>query len=83
GAEKVERIALEAPVYLQKAYSGIAVFEPGVFDLIPFEGKFSLIDVFLHLAPTQKILCWDHSGDKWVDVGRPESVEVAEQLFPV
>lgn len=83
GSEKVERISLEANTYIQKAYSGIAVFEPGIFDLIPFEGKFSLIDVFLHLAPTQKILGWDHSGDKWVDVGRPESVQVAEELFTV
>ena len=77
----VEKIAVPAPQYQQHAYSGLAVFEPAVFQLIPFAGKFSLIDVFLHLAPTQNISGYDHSGDKWVDVGRPESVPVAEALF--
>jgi len=77
----IEKIALPASAYLQKAYSGLALFEPSVFDNMPFTGKFSLIDVFLHLAPAQPILGYDHTGDSWVDVGRPESVAVAEQLF--
>lgn len=81
GTNVVEKIALPAPRYLQKAYSGIAVFEPSVFEAIPFTGKFSLIDVFLHLAPTHIITGFNHTGDDWVDVGRPESVAVAEALF--
>ncbi|HUQ97357.1 MAG TPA: nucleotidyltransferase family protein [Chitinophagaceae bacterium] len=76
-----EKIALPAAHYIQKAYSGLAIFEPTVFSLIPFTGKFSLIDVFLHLAPHHLITGYDHSGDAWVDVGRPESVAVAEALF--
>jgi NDP-sugar pyrophosphorylase family protein len=45
-----------------------------------FAGKFSLIDVYLRLAAEHRIMGYDHSGDKLVDVGRPESVEKAEQL---
>lgn len=81
GAEKIEKIVVTANELVQKAYSGIAVFEPAVLNLIPFSGKFSLIDVFLHLAPTHKIVGFDHTGDKWIDVGRTESVALAEQMF--
>lgn len=81
GHEVLEKIAVPAPHYIQRAYSGIALFEPTVWQQIPFTGKFSLIDVYLHLAPAQVIYGYDHTGDRWVDVGRPESVAVAEALF--
>lgn len=77
-----ERISFPSDVLIQKAYSGLAIFEPVVFDLIEFKGKFSLIDVYLSLASKQKIVGFDHSGGKLVDVGRTESVEVASALFP-
>ncbi len=77
----IEKISNPSPEYVQKAYSGIAVFQPEVFDHIPFTGKFSLIDVFLQLAPMKYVFGYDHTGDKWVDVGRTESVAVAEELF--
>jgi NDP-sugar pyrophosphorylase family protein len=79
--ERIEKIVVPDDNLLQKAYSGIAVFEPEVFALIPFEGKFSLIDVFLHLAPSHKVIGYDHTGDKWLDVGKPEMVAIAEQMF--
>lgn len=81
GTEVVEKIVVPAEVLHEKAYSGIAVFEEKVLDLIPFTGKFSLIDVYLHFANDYTVQGYDHSGDKWVDVGRTESVAVAESLF--
>lgn len=77
-----ERIALQADHYLQKAYSGIALFEPAVFDAITQTGKFSLIDVYLSMAPAFKIAGFDHSQSNVIDVGRPESVAKAESMFP-
>lgn len=65
-----------------KAYSCVVVFEYDIFDLITFSGKFSLIDVYLDLAGAHLILGYDHSGDRLVDVGKPESVEIAEKNFP-
>lgn len=76
-----ERIALEAKDMFEKAYSGLAIFEPGVFDLITLQHKFSLIDVYLSLAHDNKIAGFDHSESKFLDVGKPESVELAERLF--
>ena len=76
-----ERIALEAKDMFEKAYSGLAIFEPEVFDLIPLKRKFSLIDVYLALAHDNKIAGFDHSESKLLDVGKPDSIAQAEQLF--
>lgn len=76
-----ERIVLQKDTLIPKAYSCVVVFEPQVFSLIRQQGKFSLIESYLDLAPAHSILGYDHSGDVLVDVGKPESVAVAEQYF--
>ena len=68
-------------IIIQKAYSCVAVFEFDIFDLIPFTGKFSLIDLYLALAADHPIFGYDHSGDRFVDVGKPESIATAESIF--
>ena len=77
-----ERIAIPKDKLVEKAYSCVVVFEYDVFDLVPFTGKFSLIEVYLHLAGQYPIMGFDHSGDRLVDVGKPESVAIATSLFP-
>jgi MurNAc alpha-1-phosphate uridylyltransferase len=76
-----EIIAIEAKDLFEKAYSGLAIFEPAVFDMIKLTGRFSLIDLYLDLAPDNKIAGFDHSGEKLIDVGKPESLEKAEKMF--
>lgn len=76
-----EKIALEAKDMFEKAYSGLAIFEPSVFDLVTLQHKFSLIDLYLSLAHDNKIAGYDHSESKLLDVGKPESVDLAEQIF--
>jgi NDP-sugar pyrophosphorylase family protein len=76
-----EKIIIHAPELTEKAYSGIALFEPSVFDAITFSGKFSLIDLYLSLAKDNKIADFDHTNDRFIDVGKPESVSMAEQMF--
>ncbi|RYY87828.1 MAG: nucleotidyltransferase family protein, partial [Chitinophagaceae bacterium] len=49
-----EKLVLEAKEYFEKAYSGIAIFEPQVFNLTKLTGKFSLIDLYLELAHDNK-----------------------------
>jgi NDP-sugar pyrophosphorylase family protein len=63
------------------AYSCVVVYDPKIFSLIKQEGRFSIMDTYLDLAAEHTILGYNHTGDKWVDVGRVESVEVAERLF--
>ena len=67
---------------IPKAFSGIHVIEPAIFSLINRTGKFSMVDLYLDLAKTEIIKGFDHSGSKFLDVGKPEAVEIAEQLFP-
>ncbi len=64
-----------------KAYSCVVVFEQRFFSLVKQTGKFSLTEPYLDLAATHTILGYDHSGDVLVDVGKPESVAVAEEYF--
>lgn len=76
-----EKISISKQGLQQKAYSCVVVFEPNIFDLIRQKGKFSLTATYLDLAAEQLILGYDHTGDKLVDVGKPESVAIAESLF--
>lgn len=76
-----EKIVLEAKDIFEKAYSGLAIFQPEALDLITLRGKFSLIDAYLQLAPENKIAAYDHTGERMIDVGKPESVAKAEQMF--
>ena len=76
-----EKIVIKKNGLMEKAYSCVVVFDPKVFSLIQFTGKFSLVDVYLSLAKDHLILGYDHSGDKLVDVGKPESIAIAESLF--
>lgn len=75
------KIVIEAKEIFEKAYSGMAIFQPEALDLISLRGKFSLIDAYLQLAPQNKIAAYDHTGERWVDVGRQESVAKAEAMF--
>lgn len=78
GEEKIAR----QDIFIQKAFSGIQIVEPAIFPLITREGKFSLVDVYLDLAGAHRILGFDHSDSKLIDVGRTEAVARAERLFP-
>jgi MurNAc alpha-1-phosphate uridylyltransferase len=77
-----EKIARRPGGLIEKAFSGIHIIEPAIFPLMRREGKFSMVDAYLDLAATQKIRGFDHSRSKLIDVGKPESVEQAERLFP-
>jgi NDP-sugar pyrophosphorylase family protein len=69
---------------VEKAYSCVVAFEYEIFQLMEekgFTGKFSLIDVYLALAAQHLIFGYDHTGDRMVDVGKPDSIAIAESFF--
>jgi MurNAc alpha-1-phosphate uridylyltransferase len=76
-----EKISINKPNLIQKAYSCVVVFQPEIFSFIRQRGKFSLTETYLDLAAEHTILGYDHSGDKLVDVGKPESISKAEKFF--
>ncbi|HUP12683.1 MAG TPA: nucleotidyltransferase family protein [Niastella sp.] len=76
-----EKISRPATTYIPKAFSGIHVINKKLLSLIQRQGKFSMVDVYLELAINNTIKGFDHSGSKFIDVGKPDSVAQAEQLF--
>jgi N-acetyl-alpha-D-muramate 1-phosphate uridylyltransferase len=76
-----ERVARPAEALYPYAFSGIQVLSQSVLQHNPFDGKFSLVDLYLHLAKDQPIRGYDHTGDLLMDVGKPESIEQAEDMF--
>jgi len=75
------KISRESKNYILKAFSGIHIISPKIFALVKMEGKFSMVDVYLELAKTHDITAFDHSDSKFIDVGKPESILKAENLF--
>jgi MurNAc alpha-1-phosphate uridylyltransferase len=76
-----QKIAHDQPGLQPFAFSGIQVLSAAIFNDIPFTGKFSLIDLYLYSAKTQTLTGYDHSGNIFIDVGKPESIEKASYLF--
>ena len=77
------KIARQTNEYHEKAFSGIHIINHKIFDLMQpfFSGKFSIIDVYLQLAATQCLQAFAHDDYIFVDVGKPESITLAESLF--
>ncbi len=62
------------------AFSGIHCINPKIFDKIKRTGKFSIMEEYLDLMHTEKILGYRHDAHL-IDVGKPESIELAEEYF--
>lgn len=62
------------------AFSGIHCINPEIFNKIKRTGKFSIMEEYLDLMLTEKIHGYEHNA-QLVDVGKPESVLEAEQIF--
>ena len=56
--------------YRALAFSGIQIIDPRIFAMISEQGKFSLTELYLRLAETQKIAGYLEDGVVWKDVGR-------------
>ncbi|TDL99723.1 MAG: nucleotidyltransferase [Flavobacteriaceae bacterium] len=80
-SDQDQKIVRESDEYNPLAFSGVHIIEPELFSLFRQEGKFSIIETYLDLAPEQKIFSFDHTGGILVDVGKPESVIEAEKWF--
>jgi N-acetyl-alpha-D-muramate 1-phosphate uridylyltransferase len=75
------KIARESEETTEYAFSGIQMIHTDFIKQIRQTGKFSIIDSYLQVAKNQSIKGFDHTGDLILDVGKPESLVRAEQLF--
>jgi NDP-sugar pyrophosphorylase family protein len=76
-----QRISRATDTMQQRAFSGVQIVSSRLLSSIPQEGKFSIIDVYLEAAREGIIKGYDHSGNVFIDVGKPESLEQAGLLF--
>lgn len=63
------------------AFSGIHVLSPNIFELMPEEAVFSIIDVYLNAGKTHNIIAYPHDDTLWMDVGKYHDMDKAEQLL--
>ncbi|MCR9285841.1 MAG: nucleotidyltransferase family protein [Bacteroidetes bacterium] len=63
------------------AFSGIHVIDPKIFELMPNQTIFSIIEVYLSAAKEHSILGFLHDNNIWLDVGKPESLAKAQHII--
>lgn len=63
------------------AFSGIQMMHPRIFEQIDEEGVFSTIPMYLRLSQHEKILGYRHDTGHWIDVGKFEHFEEAEDTL--
>ncbi len=76
--QKINREALQ---YFEKAFWGVHIISPEIFDLIKLKGKFSIINVYMDLVKSHNIIGFEDNLSKFIDVGKPESIAIAEEIF--
>jgi len=62
------------------AFSSMHIIEPEIFNYM-HEGKYTLTDLYLKLASEHDIYTFRDDTGYWGDIGTPESLEYARQLF--
>lgn len=65
----------------EMAFSGIHIVEPQIFDLMPPEDRFSIVQVYLKLAENKNIQGYYDTSDLWMDVGKPAQLEEARKIY--
>jgi len=63
------------------AFSGIHIIDPEIFSLMPDADVFSMIDLYLDIMKDNKIVAHVNNDSFWLDVGKPESLKIAEENF--
>lgn len=63
------------------AFSGQQVVSAELFPLMRHSGVFSIIDTYLDLAATGRVMGWMDDSAIWMDVGKPAELEVAAGLL--
>jgi N-acetyl-alpha-D-muramate 1-phosphate uridylyltransferase len=56
-------------------YSVIQLVDPGIFSLISEKGPFSIIDLYLRLMYTEKIIGFRHDESIWLEFGRLDRLD--------
>jgi NDP-sugar pyrophosphorylase family protein len=80
--KKDENIIVRDELHLkQLAFNGIHILNPHLIKLFPNDKVFSIIKAYLHIAATEDIHAYISNDIKWIDVGKIDSLQRAEELY--
>ncbi len=65
----------------RRAFSGVHIATPQIFEYMPEEEVFSIVEVYLKAATEQSILGYAHDNDFWLDVGKIPQLESASRFL--
>jgi NDP-sugar pyrophosphorylase family protein len=80
--KKDEKIIVrDEPDLKQLAFDGIHIINPHLIELFPKDKVFSVIKAYLKIAATEDIHAYISNDIKWIDVGKIDSLQRAEELY--
>jgi len=68
-------------IFDSMAFSGIHIVNPELFDLLPPAAPYPIIPEYLKIGKYHKILAFSHLAEEWLDVGKPETLKLAEKFI--
>lgn len=69
-------------IFTSLAFSGIAILEPRLLDLLPrADHPYPIIPAYLQIAKNHTISYFLHDTDDWLDVGKPETLQLAQTWY--
>lgn len=71
--------SIELSDYQEFAFSGIHMVNKKALAYFPEEESFGLIPVYLEMSKGQKISAMEINNNFWLDLGKPEAIEIADK----
>ena len=67
------------PDCMALAFSGVSVVSQSLFNLLPPDtSPYPIIDQYITLANNHRIAAFVHPSDRWLDVGKPDTLNLAQ-----
>ncbi len=63
------------------AFSGVYLAQPEFAEKLTMKGRFSIIDAWLSMAGTERVLGFEDKSDYWFDLGTEEKIKAAEDFL--
>lgn len=76
-----EQIIFTPGEHLSYAFSGIHLINPELFELLPDQDVFSIIDFYLKIGSYTKIYGFQHEEAGWFDLGDTEKLKKAAHYY--
>lgn len=72
----------ETADYQRRAFSGIAIVEPALMELLPpCDHPYPIIPEYLNISKQHRIKAFEHDSADWIDVGKPETLPLAAKFI--